>query len=462
MTVRRDGVLVHLERGFCVRLLIVSPSWLPSLWNGGKTLAPPMSLPVLASLTPGDAEIHLVDENVERVNLDEPADLVAISCMTAAASRGYEIADRFRDKGVPVVMGGMHMSAMPEEAAEHADAVVIGEAEHQWGQVLADFAAGRPQQFYSSDTRPVLENLPIPRRDLLQTDRYLTVNIVQTARGCPHKCHFCSVSPVFGRRYRFRPVPEVIEEVRSLGARWLGFSDDNFVANPTRAKELCEALIPLNVRWVSQADLTMAKDTELLKLMARSGCMAMFMGLESISQESLASAGKRTNMEVDYEQAIRTIHKHGIDIVGSFVFGLDPDELPIFEQTVDFAQRMKLAAAQFAVLTPFPGAPLHDQLRDEGRITSFDWSKYTMGHVVYQPRNMTAAELDQGRINAYRRFYSRRSIVRRVLVRRMRRGKFLTRMALNLSYRRLFRGGQIMSKIPGERVQAAAVRPAKA
>jgi len=419
-----------------------------------------MCLPVLASLTPPGANIHLVDENVETVNLAEPADLVAISCMTASAPPGYEIADHFRARGVPVVMGGMHPSALPQEAAEHADAVVIGEAENQWPGVFADFAAGRPQQFYRTEERPQLKDLPIPRRDLLRTDRYLTVNLVQTARGCPHACDFCSVSPMFGRRYRFRPIPEVIEEIRSLGSRTVGFPDDNIVASPRRAKELFEALLPLNLRWVGQGDLSMAKDEELLKLMARSGCMAMFVGLESLSQDSLAAANKQPNIGLDYEQAIAAIHRHGIDIIGSFVFGLDPAQPDVFRQTVAFVERVKLGMAQFPVLTPFPGTPVYDQLKKEGRITSFDWSLYDMRNVVYQPRNMTAAELLQGRRYASRRFYSLPSILRRTLLRRTGRSKWLLRTALNLSYRRLLRGGKIADNIPGERATVPVPRPA--
>ena len=439
---------------------MISPSWLPEFWNGGKVLAPPMCLPVLASLTPPGVKIHLVDENVETVNLAEPADLVAISCMTASAPRGYEIADHFRARGVPVVMGGMHPSALPQEAAEHADAVVIGEAENQWPRVFADFAAGRPQQLYRTEKRPQLKDLPLPRRDLLCTHRYLTVNLVQTARGCPHACDFCSVSPIFGRRYRFRPIPEVIEEIRSLGSRWVGFPDDNIVASPTRARELFEALLPLDLRWVGQGDLSMARDQELLKLMARSGCLAMFIGLESLSQDSLAAVNKRPNLGLDYERAVAAIHRQGIDIIGSFVFGLDADQPGVFRQTVAFAERVKLGVAQFPVLTPFPGTPVYDELNQEGRITSFDWSLYTMGNVVYQPRNMTAAELLEGHRYAYRRFYSLPSIARRTLVRRAGRSKWLLRTSVNLSYRHRLRGGKIADNIPGERTTMPAPRPA--
>jgi radical SAM superfamily enzyme YgiQ (UPF0313 family) len=445
-----------------LRLLIISPSWLPEFWHGGRVLAPPMALPVLASLTPRDVDIRLIDEHLEPVDPNEPADLVAISCMTAAAPRGYELADQFRARGVPVVMGGMHPSALPQEAAEHADAVVIGEAEGQWPQVFADFAAGRPQQFYQTAERPQLANQPLPRRDLLQADRYMTVNLVQTARGCPHACTFCSVTPTFGRKYRFRPIPEVIEEIRSLNTRWVAFPDDNIVASRSRAKELFEALIPLRLRWVGQGDLSMAKDEEMLRLMARSGCTWMFVGLESVSPASLRAANKRPNLGVDLAEAIGKVHHHGIDIVGSFVLGLDPDTTDVFAETVDFAERTKLGAAQFAVLTPFPGTVTYDDLKREDRITNDDWSLYTQGHVVYRPRNMTAAELNEGRRYAYHRFYSRPSILRRTFVLRGGLTKTLLRSVVNHSYRRLHNGGRIAYRMFAHSPTAPAARPIEA
>jgi len=290
----------------------------------------------------------------------------------------------------------------------------------------------------------------------------MTVNLVQTARGCPHACTFCSVSPVFGRKYRFRPIPEVIEEIRSLNTRWVAFPDDNIVAGRSRAKELFEALIPLRLRWVGQGDLSMAKDEEMLRLMARSGCTWMFVGLESVSPDSLRAANKRPNLGVDLAEAIRTIHRHGIDIVGSFVFGLDPDTTATFRETVDFAERTQLGAAQFAVLTPFPGTVTYEDLKREGRITNDDWSLYTQGHVVYRPRNMTAEELKQGRLYAYRRFYSRPSILRRTFVLRGGLTKTLLRSAVNHSYRRLHHGGRIAYRIFAHSPTAPAARPIEA
>ncbi len=437
-----------------MRLLVVSPSWLPSLFNGGKTLSPPMALPILAALTPPGWDIHLVDEHVEAVDLHEEADLVAVSLMTSAAPRAYAVADAFRARKIPVVLGGMHPTALPEEALRHADAVAVGEAEPLWGRILEDFAAGRMQGVYRSEHRPDLAGQPLPRRDLLKTDRYLVPNLVQTARGCPHACTFCSVSPVFGRKYRFRPVDEVVEEIRGLKTRTIGFSDDNIVASPKRAAELFEALVPLKLQWAGQGDLSMADHPDLLKLMYRSGCRAMFVGIESISQESLKASHKRPNVGLDLERAIKTIHRHGIDIVASFVFGLEHDTPESCRETVHWAERMRIAAAQFAVLTPFPGTPVYEEMMAEGRVTSSDWSKYTMGNIVYRPTHMTVEQLREARSYAMKRFYSIGSIARRMLVWRGGHPKPLLRAIVNLSYRSIHRGGRIWGHVPHDGAMA--------
>ena len=426
------------------RLLIISPAWCQDWWRGGKVLAPPLSLPLLAGLTPPGVDIQLVDENVERLDPDATADWVAITALTASAPRAYQIADAFRERSIPVVMGGIHPTVLPDEAAMHADAVVIGEAEGVWGEVISDLAGGRLKPRYQAEGYHDLVGLPRPRRELLRTERYLTINVVQTARGCPHACTFCTVSAVFGRRYRFRPVAEVVEEVRELGG-WVGFVDDNIVAHPARAKELFEALIPLKLRWVSQGDLSMARDPELLRLAARSGCRAMYIGLESVSADNLRTIHKSANLNCDIPEAIRTIHNSGIEIIGSFVLGLDGDAPDIFARTADFARRHKLAAAQFSVLTPFPGTVVHRELEAEGRIEDRDWSHYTMSNVVFRPRQMTALQLQEGQRETYRRFYSLPSITYRALTRR---GNLLTRLLVNLSYRRLHGGKGLCGSLP--------------
>jgi radical SAM superfamily enzyme YgiQ (UPF0313 family) len=418
------------------KLLIVAPAWSQGWWGGGKVLAPPLVLPLLAGLTPPGVEVRLVDENVERIDPDVPADWVAITCMTASAPRAYAVADAFRERGIPVILGGIHPTVLPDEAGAHADAVVIGEAEPVWPQVLADLAANRLRPRYQHPEYADLAGLPRPRRELLRAERYLTTNVVQTARGCPNACAFCTVSTVSGRRYRFRPVDEVVEEVRPLGG-WVGFVDDNITGNPRRAKELFEGLIPLRLRWVGQADLNVAKDPELLSLAARSGCQALFIGLESLSQENLRAARKAPNIGADMGEAIRKIHKAGIEIIGSFVLGLDGDDRGVFARTAEFAQRHKLAAAQFSVLTPFPGTVSRQQLEQEGRIVEQDWSRYTMSNVVFRPHQMTDLELHRGQRYVYRRFYSFPSILKRCFTTR---GKLVTRLLVNLSYRGIHRG----------------------
>ena len=421
------------------RLLIIAPAWNQGWWGGGKVLAPPLVLPLLAGLTPPDFDISLVDENVEPVDTNAAADLVALSCMTASAPRAYAIADAFRERGIPVVIGGIHPTIMPDEAACHADAVVIGEAEPVWQTLLEDFAAGRLRLRYSNDGYADLTGLPHPRRDLLQVHRYLTTNVVQTARGCPNNCSFCIVGTVAGRKVRFRPVEEVVEEVRPLHG-WIGFVDDNITGHPRRAKKLFEALIPLKRRWVGQADLTMAEDSELMKLAVRSGCKAMFIGLESLSQENLRATHKMPNVGIDMDEAITKIHQAGIEIIGSFVLGLDGDDRGTFERTVAFAERHKLAAAQFAVLTPFPGTATREQLEKEGRILDNDWSDYTMSNVVFRPRQMTPCDLNEGQAYAYGRFYSIPSILKRCLTwRGLRRGNVALPFMVNISYRKIHR-----------------------
>jgi len=407
-------------------------------------LAPPLSLPLLAGFTPRDVDVRLIDENVEKTDTDIPADWVAITCMTASAPRAYEIADAFRRRGIPVVMGGIHPSVMPDEASAHADAVVVGEAEPVWQEILHDLAGNRLKSRYENFGLADLEGLPLPRRDLLRGERYITINVVQTARGCPNGCTFCSVSSVFGRRYRFRPIAEVVEEVRSLRG-WIGFVDDNIVGHSRRARELFEALIPLKIRWVGQGDLSMARDPELMALAARSGCQAMYVGLESLSPENLRAVSKRPNVGLDMSEAVNKIHKAGIEIIGSFVLGLDGDDKGVFKRTAEFAKAHKLVAAQFSVLTPFPGTVVRQELEQEGRITDCDWSHYTMSNVAFTPRHMTAQELQEGQKLTYQSFYSIQSILKRTLTVR---GKFLLRLLVNLSYRYITRGKALCKGLP--------------
>jgi len=338
-----------------------------------------------------------------------------------------------------VVLGGMHVTALPREAARHADAVVLGEAEGVWPQVLRDASRRRLRRFYRADRHPNLAGLPAPRRDLYRPGAYLTTATVQTSRGCPFACDFCTVTRFFGRTYRWRPVDDIIRELSALGERLVFFVDDNIFGAPARARELFTSLIPLKLKWVGQSSINIARNPELLALAARSGCRGLFIGLESLVPGNLRDIGKSLlNRVEDYREAITRIQRHGIGVEGAFIFGLDGDDPGIFSRTVAFARRVGLAAAQFGLLTPFPGTPLRERLQREKRILHSDWSHYTISNVVFKPRNMTPEALQAGFEWAYRSFYSYTSIARRLLPQVLRFGSTLPFFwALNLHFREI-------------------------
>ena len=371
---------------------------------------PPLNLLYVAAVTPKDVEIALVDEHVDEIDFEEEIDLVGITALTATAPRAYEIGDEFKKRGVKVVLGGIHPSLLPEEAIQHADAVVVGEAENLWPQLIEDFKRGELKRFYQSSQKPSLENLPFPRRDLLQGKRYLTKNFIQVTRGCPFDCDFCSVSRFFGKKHRFRPVGDVIKEIENLKGKFTVFADDNIVAHPRYAKELFKALIPYKKRWFSQAALTMNDDDELLRLAAQSGCEGVYIGFESLSDIGLKKLKKYT----DFKEAIHKLKSYGIRVEGSFIFGFDSDDKTVFEKTLKFTQDIKLDAATFHLLTPLPGTKLYEKLERENRIIKRDWSKYDFSTVVFEPKQMTMEELQEGIHWTMKEFYSLSSITRRL------------------------------------------------
>lgn len=424
-----------------MHIALIAPAWHDPLWESEreKAIFPPLNLITVAGLTPPEHEISLIDEGISKIDFSVAYDLVAITAMTALAPRAYAIADQFRSRGVPVVLGGMHPSALPEEAKEHADAVVIGEAENLWPTLLADFESGRLKPFYRAAQRPQLFGLVRPRRNLLVRERYLVPDTVQITRGCPFACSFCSVSQFFGHSYRFRPVEDVVAEIRELkelGGEVMGFVDDNIVGNPKYARRLFSALAPYKIKWFSQGSLNIARDEDLLRLAAASGCIGLFIGFESLSPANLKAIGKGVNLIEDFEDAIKRIHDHGIAIEGAFVFGLDGDDESIFERTLRFVQKNRLEAAQFGILTPFPGTPLRAELEAQGRILTSDWSQYTITNVVFEPKNMSPETLQQGFNWAWQEFYSLGSISRRLA--RVQQYRAIL-WALNLNIRKRFR-----------------------
>ena len=414
-----------------MKIKLIAPAWRDRMWKDDRPLFPPLSLAVVAALTPAGADVVILDEGVEEIDYDEPVDMVGITAMTAAAPRAYAIGDEFRRRGVPVVLGGMHPSAVPEEALVHADAVVVGEAEEVWPGLVRDCLEGRMRRLYRGNGRPSLSGLPRPRRDLFRKGSYLIPNTVQTTRGCPFACSFCAVSKFFGHSYRFRPVQEVVAELEEMSGQHVVFVDDNIVGNPGYAKELFKAITPLGIRWFSQGSLNMAEDAELLDLAARSGCMGMFIGFESLTPANLKDIRKGANHVQRYRDAIDRIHSHGIAIEGAFIFGLDHDTRGVFEETIRFAKENRLEAAQFGILTPLPGTDLYRRLEEENRITSRDWAKYNIANVVFKPKNMSTAVLQEGFKRAWLEFYSYTSILYRLGLAR-KHGSFL--WALNMGF----------------------------
>lgn len=374
---------------------------------------PQASLPLIAALTPTHHEVRILDERVEDIDFNEPYDLVGITVMSATAIRAYHIADEFRRRGVKVVLGGIHPTALPQEAKEHADSVVVGEAEGLWEKLLEDYERGELKPFYQRKDFPSLSGLPHSRLDLLR-GKYLLKHVFQTTRGCPHACGFCSVSTFMGRKYRHRPVEEVIEEIRQYPVRMIGFLDDNIVGNPAYSKELFQSLIPLRRKWVSQGTLRMAEDEKLLQLASQSGCIALFVGFESVNEENLRDMHKSFHRVDQYRKLIERFHKYGIMVIGSFVFGFDEDDVSVFRRTLQFIEDTKVDFAQFSILTPLPGTEVFDKLKAQGRIFSFDWSKYDFAHVVYQPAKMTPKELQEGYNFVFQKFYSLPRIARRL------------------------------------------------
>jgi len=421
-----------------MKLLLILPKNNRSYWGGvsksGKAGFVRLNLPTIAALTPKDWDVEILDARVKPVDYDTRVDLVGITGFTAEMPSAYSIADNFRKKSVKVVMGGVHVSAVPDEALKHADAVVIGEAELVWEKLLADFQRSELKQKYKADHLCDMKNMAIPRRELLDRSMYSGFYTLQATRGCPFNCDYCAVTAFFGHEFRVRPVDEVIEEIKGFEKKEFFFMDDNIVGRPKYAKELFRKLIPLKVTWGSQASITMAKDPELLELYAKSGGKYAFIGFESLSQKNLEKMHKGWNSAKDYKEAIRKIHGAGINIVGSFVFGLDEDDTSVFKTTFDFLMETNMAAAQFHILTPLPGTVTYGILEKEGRIIDRDWAKYHTGEVVFQPKGMTAEQLQNGYYWIFRNIYSIKNILKRNFRRNLK--GLIYRVAANLSYRK--------------------------
>jgi len=379
-----------------------------------KAYSPPLNLVMIAAYTPPNIDVSITDECVSPIDFEKDVDLVGLTAYTNSASRAYEIADAFRRRGVTVVMGGVHASNLPGEALEHCDAVVVGEAEGAWEQLMLDFSRGQLKRVYQNNRLASLKGLPIPRRDLLTPDDYVTINTVQTTRGCPHNCSFCSVTRFNGRTYRFRPISDVVREIESLPSRNVFIVDDNIMSNRLRTTKLFEALTPLGLRWGSQCTISIARDPKMLELAARSGCIGLAIGFESFCKESLNGAHKRFNRPDQYYEGIETIKSYGILIWGSFVLGFDEDDEANLEKTLWSAKRSKLDFACFNFLTPLPGTDVYEALERDGRLTSKNWADYNMANLVFRPIRVTDRVLKEKVRKAWLEFYSLKALIHRL------------------------------------------------
>jgi radical SAM superfamily enzyme YgiQ (UPF0313 family) len=399
----------------------------------------------IAGLTPEPHRVYIEDENILKLNLDDNPDLVGINVNVDTAQRAFTIARGYRQRGIPVVFGGIHASANPDEMLAHCNSVVIGEAEEVWSALLEDFIAGCLRKTYTSDGATDLSKVPIPKWDLINRKKYLYHNIVVTSRGCPFKCDFCYNSSGYVKNpYRNRPIENVIREIEALKTKQVMFIDDNFIGNMEWTKFFIESIKPLNLIWHAAVSVNLVHHPDIIQAFSESGCKSLFIGFESINKESIKSVSKKQNRTEAYEEFIKTLHDHGIMVNASLVFGFDHDTPAVFEETLHWLIKNKVETMTAHVLTPYPGTRLHAKLRAEGRINDFDLRKYNTSNVVYQPKNMTPDELRSGYLWIYDRFYSMKNIIKR---RPRNRSLWASFFLFNFGYRKYGRILSVLGKL---------------
>jgi len=414
---------------------ITLPDVIRRMTLGRKALFMPVNLAICAAVAPRGWEVEIVDECTrnEPHTARADVDVVGIGAMTTQARRAYALADAYRALGVKVILGGIHPSALPEEALEHADAVCVGDAEGTLPHALNDLATGKAlRRVYHWREYPEAP-IATPRKDLLNPKDYLVYNPIQTTRGCPHDCTFCTTPAIFGRAYRQREISDIVDEIRAAmerGSRFFIFSDDNFAGNHKWALELCTALQPLKIKWASQSDILISNNERLLKAMRASGCQGLILGLESPDPNTLAEARKRYVKAESYLERIRRIQASGISLWGSFIFGFDNDDWRSCRAAVTFAERAGLVMSCYPILTPYPGTAVFAEFERQGRLLTKDWDKYNGATVVFEPARMTVEQLRHAQMAAFCDFYRPRSAFARLKLWPFKKHSWLANLAI--------------------------------
>jgi len=429
------------------RMLLVYPATHRLGWVKRFQL-PSQSLQLVAAVTPPEWELVFADELHEEVPFDERFDLVAITAMTHQATRAYQIAGRFRARGVPVVLGGIHPTVLPDEALLHADAVVVGEAEPVWGDLLNDLLSGQLRPIYRSPF-PEGSRLDVPwaRREILTGKKYLTTNTVQASRGCPYDCSFCTVSLHFGRTFRYRDPGDVLAELRTFRGKLMVFLDDNILGDPERARPILKGMSGMGLAWGGQTNLRFAEDPEMVRLVAASGCIGLFVGIETAS--GIHASHPKTGNRFSTAELIKRVRDAGIVVEASIIFGFDDHDEGVFEDTIRFLDDCSPSLSTFNVLTPYPGTAVYRQFEQEGRLLHKEWQRYDHSQVVFRPRHMSPERLYRGWLEARREAYRWPAILSRVM--RSPKARFT-----NLVYNLLRRGGNLSA----EEIAAATAVPA--
>ncbi|MBI5101688.1 MAG: B12-binding domain-containing radical SAM protein [Nitrospirae bacterium] len=396
-----------------MRILLINPK---RVGRGQASVrymnATPLALPILKALTPEDIEVRIIDENHSSIPYDEHWDLVGITVMLHVSPYAIAIAKLFRSKGIKVAFGGFFPTLNYDDAREHVDTVIAGEAENVWPEVLGDLRLDQLKPYYKAEKLIDLKDIPFIKKEIFsEKDEFYHI---ETTRGCPYNCDFCAVTNYYGAKFRHRPIGHVVRQIEELQDKAFFFVDDNIIGDPAYARELFKAMIPLKIKWSGQFSLNRAADQEVMRLAAESGCQFLFTGIESLSQDNLLAVDKRWAKPDKFAEWIRMTHDAGIGIYGSFMFGFEGDGKDVFQRTLDFCEDNQIELALFSALFPMRGSKSYQQLQAEGRIFETDVTKYNGQYATFHPKNMTADELEDGLRWLWNTFYSKPSIKKRL------------------------------------------------